>query len=70
MCRAAQLRGRAFPIVLIAVLVLFGAHKYFPEWFAPKASGFGTRPATWQGWTVMLLTVGGAAFALRSLSKD
>lgn len=25
-----------------------------PEWFAPKRFGFGARPITWQGWTVVI----------------
>ena len=49
-----QARVKALPFVAAAAVVLFGAHKYFPEWYGPKANGLGTQPATWQGWAVSL----------------
>src|SRR5579863_7686647 len=37
-------------------------------WFAPKAFGFGWRPATWQGWVVTLALV--VAIPMTSLLGD
>ena len=34
-------------------------------WFGPKRFGFGIGPASWQGWLVMLVFVGGAVGAAR-----
>ena len=48
-----------------------------PEWFAPKAYGWGSRPASWQGWLVTTAYVsliiaatqllGGRAWAMGSV---
>ena len=59
-------RVRAYPVMLAAVLLLMGATKVFPSWYQPKEMGFGVRPVAWQGWTLSLVIVGAALWAVRA----
>lgn len=65
-----QARAKAFPLILAGAVVLFGANKYFPSWFAPKDDGFGVRVVTWQGFAVVALGVGLLVIGLRRARRQ
>lgn len=64
-----QARAKAFPLILAGVVVLLGANKYFPEWFAPKEHGLGVQVVTWQGVVAVALGVGLLVIGLRQARR-
>ena len=37
-------------------------------WFVPRSVGLGYRPATWQGWLITVVAVGGAFFLWKAFA--
>lgn len=52
-----QARAKAFPAVALGAVLLFGAHHFYPAWFADKEIGIGFKPVTWQGWVVSIVAI-------------
>lgn len=64
-----QARAKAFPIILVGIVMLFLARQRVPAWFAPKDAGFGMKPVTWQGWAAAIIVVGAIVLALRAMRE-
>lgn len=65
-----QARAKAFPVILVGIVALFLARQRVPAWFAPKDAGFGLKPATWQGWSVVIVVIVVVVMALRTMREE